>query len=60
MGYIVFGRKNTPVNMQIVLYLLSRVIVGGAKNLQKRKKLPSMKFFHILAAISWGLVMFLH
>ncbi|KAL4478309.1 hypothetical protein ABPG72_009545 [Tetrahymena utriculariae] len=59
IGRYVFGEK-TPVNHQIVLYLLSRNITGGVTNLQARGIFPKMKFFPILAAICWGLVMFIY
>ena len=57
-GYIIF-RNKTSVNYQIVLYLFSRVIMGSAENLVKKKKLPDISTFPALAAICWGLVMFL-
>lgn len=57
-GYIIFGKK-TNVNYQIVLYLLSRVIIGGTENLVKKKKLPDIKLYPFLAAIVWGIIMFL-
>ena len=57
-GYLVFREKN-PINVQLVLYLLSRNIVGGAQNLQNRGVLPQMRFFHILGLVCWGTVMFL-
>ncbi len=57
-GYIIF-RNKTSVNYQIVLYLFSRIIMGGAENLVKKKKLPDISMFPALAAICWGMVMFL-
>jgi hypothetical protein len=41
------------------MYLLSRNLIGGAKNLQARGVIPQIKFFPILAALSWGFVMYL-
>ena len=41
------------------MYLLSRDLIGGAKNLQEAGVLPKIKFFSILAAMSWGVVMLL-
>jgi len=57
-GYIIF-RKRTSVNYQIVLYLFSRIIMGGVENLVKKKKLPDISAFPALAAICWGVVMYL-
>jgi len=58
MGYVVFGKK-TNVNYQIVLYLLSRIITGGINNLVNKKKLPDISAYPWLAAICWGIVMWL-
>jgi len=33
--------------------------MGGAENLVKKKKLPDISMFPALAAICWGMVMFL-
>ena len=41
------------------MYLLSRNLIGGAKNLQARGVLPQTKSFPILAAFSWAFVMYL-
>jgi len=57
-GYIIF-RKKTSVNYQIVLYLFSRIIMGSAENLVKKKKIPDVSLFPALAAICWGVVMVL-
>ncbi|KAM3133184.1 hypothetical protein pb186bvf_014760 [Paramecium bursaria] len=59
-GYLLFGRNKSAVNQQIVLYVMSRVILGIASNLQRRN-LINRQFdaFPILAAVVWGLVMFL-
>jgi hypothetical protein len=57
-GYIVFG-KDTNVNQQIVLYLLSRIIVGMAKWSVKKNYVPSPgegKSFPVMAAVVWGIV----
>ena len=58
-GYIIFG-KNTNVNNQIVLYLLSRILVGLGSLLVKRKWVhqPSNGFTY-MATIVWGIVMWL-
>ncbi len=65
-GGLIFGKK-TPVNYQIVLYLLSRTILGLISLLYKKywrkrwmqvKKPIERKYGHLLmAAIVWGLVM---
>jgi peroxisomal membrane protein 4 len=57
-GYVVFG-KDTNVNQQIVLYLLSRIIVGLAKWSVKKNYVPSPgegKSFPVMAAVVWGIV----
>lgn len=58
-GYIMYKDGSNPVNQQIIMYLLSRNLIGGAKNLQARGVIPQIKFFPILAALSWGFVMYL-
>ena len=58
-GYVVYSSKDSAINQQIILYLLSRVVTGGAVSLQNRGILPKAKFFPILAAIVWALVMYL-
>ena len=58
MGYIVFGKK-TNVNYQIVLYLLSRIITGGINNLVNKGKIPDINGYPLLAAVCWGVVMWL-
>lgn len=35
-GWAVFGRSKSAINQQLVLYLLSRVVVGMATNLQRK------------------------
>ena len=57
-GRVVFGKK-TSVHQQIILYLLSRDITSIGTCLQKKGIFPKIKFFPILAAFSWGLVMYL-
>lgn len=58
-GFAVYRSKDSAINQQIILYLLSRVVTGGAVYLQNKEVLPKTKFFPILAAIVWALVMFL-
>ncbi|KAJ3294384.1 Peroxisomal membrane protein 4 [Borealophlyctis nickersoniae] len=58
-GYIVFG-KNNNVNMQIVLYLFSRIMVGAAKLAVKQGVVPQPEnTFPVFAAVVWGIVMWL-
>ena len=61
-AYVVWKDKNS-INQQIVFYLLSRVLEGAAKKLQKAGKLNfvSEKFeaFPWVSMIVWGLVMYL-
>lgn len=61
-AYVVWKDKNS-INQQIVFYLLSRVLEGTAKKLQKAGKMPfvSDKFeaFPWVSMIVWGLVMYL-
>lgn len=58
-GYMVYRDGSSSINQQIIMYLLSRDLIGGAKNLQEAGVLPKVKFFSILAAMSWGVVMLL-
>jgi len=59
-GYIVFG-ENNPINNQIVLYLFSRILFGLAKTAVKRGVIPrpKVKVFPWLAALVWGVVLWL-
>ena len=58
IGGIVF-RKKTSVNLQISLYLLARVIVGGAANIAQRYKIK-VDAYPKLTAACWAIVMFLY
>jgi peroxisomal membrane protein 4 len=60
VGYFVFHEHNS-INEQIVLYLLSRIIVGLARYAQKRAWLPNTKrsVFPWFAAFIWGIVLWL-
>ena len=55
-SYFVWRHK-TPVNMQIMLYLLGRIIYGGAKKLSKDGYLPKWKAFSVTSIAFWGFVM---
>ena len=70
VGGLVFGRK-TPINYQINLYLMSRILVAGIEyvyrkyypeRLEKEGEEPAAERkygFQVLAGIVWGLVMWL-
>uniref|UniRef100_A0A8R1DGK0 Peroxisomal membrane protein 4 n=1 Tax=Caenorhabditis japonica TaxID=281687 RepID=A0A8R1DGK0_CAEJA len=60
MGYYVFGTNNA-VNMQINLYLLSRVVVGLVKLAASEQIISQPKFpvFPWFAAAVWGIVLWL-
>jgi peroxisomal membrane protein 4 len=61
-GAIMFG-SNTPVNSQINMYVMSRVIMGGAKALSANGYLPSEAqvphAYTMYAATVWALVMYM-
>ncbi len=59
VGYFVFGMNQNSINYQIILYLLSRVIVGLVQKLAKKRKIGKMRFFPYLAMFSWAAVMIL-
>lgn len=59
IGFLIFGLNKNSINYQIILYLLSRVIVGGVQRFAKRKKIGKMKFFPYLAMFCWATVMLL-
>lgn len=60
VGLLVFGMNQSSINYQIILYLLSRVVVGGVQRFAKKKKIGKMRFFPYLAMICWasGMVLF--
>lgn len=59
-GYFVFGNYNA-VNMQINLYLLSRILLGFTRLLVDKGfiKQPDFPVFPWFAAIVWGVVLWL-
>lgn len=59
VGFLVFGLNNNSINYQIILYLLSRVIVGGVQRIAKKRKIGKMKFFPYLAMFCWATAMVL-
>jgi peroxisomal membrane protein 4 len=60
VGYVVFQERNS-VNEQLILYLLSRIIIGLVRYAQKRRWLPNNKrpVFPWFAAFVWGIVLWL-
>jgi len=65
-GYLVFGRgKQSAVNMQIVMYVFARVVLGLAKLSVQKGVVPdpdgatSGNAWPVFAALSWGCVMWL-
>lgn len=62
-GFFIFS-KETSINSQITLYLLSRIITAGTTLLYRTKTLPQAPFlannsFVILTSLSWAIVMYL-
>lgn len=58
-GAIMFG-TNTPVNAQINMYVMSRVILGGVKAMNDYGYIPDVPHAYTLfAAATWALVMYL-
>eukprot|EP00299_Pterocystis_sp_00344_P012908 c6259_g1_i1.p1 GENE.c6259_g1_i1~~c6259_g1_i1.p1 ORF type:complete len:186 (-),score=25.45 c6259_g1_i1:71-628(-) len=64
-GYLVFG-TNSPVNQQINLYLLSRIIFAGVKLAASRNVVPAPEgsalerhSFSMFAAVVWAVVMWM-
>eukprot|EP01100_Stratorugosa_tubuloviscum_P007809 TRINITY_DN3215_c3_g1_i1.p1 TRINITY_DN3215_c3_g1~~TRINITY_DN3215_c3_g1_i1.p1 ORF type:complete len:204 (+),score=93.02 TRINITY_DN3215_c3_g1_i1:17-628(+) len=59
-GYWIFGRENSSLNQQIVLYLFARVAIGCSKLIVKKtnSNAPSWTWA-AFASIVWGLVMWL-
>lgn len=57
-GFIIFRQKN-PINQQLVLYLLSRDLVGVSQSLQNKGYFPKWSFFPVLGVICWSTVMFM-
>ena len=61
-GAIMFG-SNTPVNAQINMYVMSRVILGGVRALSVNGYLPASESvpqaYTLYAAATWAAVMYL-
>ena len=58
-GHFIFGKWN-PINAQIVMYLLSRNLLGFAGLMRKSKLFPQRSLFTLLAMLCWGTVMYLY
>ena len=59
-GGLVWGRKRTPINYQIVLYLLSRNITGMLNKQVSEGKIRRLDAYPLFAALTWAVVMYLH
>lgn len=64
-GYLIFG-ENNPINMQINMYLLSRIIFGFCRLASKNNYLPNgdtgkggRDYFRLYAALVWGIVLWM-
>lgn len=57
-SYFFLSRENTPVNMQIMLYLLSRNILA-LSNMVSVNYLNNFNGFTVTSMTVWGIVMFL-
>eukprot|EP00349_Pseudokeronopsis_sp_Brazil_P002228 CAMPEP_0202963358 /NCGR_PEP_ID=MMETSP1396-20130829/7350_1 /ASSEMBLY_ACC=CAM_ASM_000872 /TAXON_ID= /ORGANISM="Pseudokeronopsis sp., Strain Brazil" /LENGTH=127 /DNA_ID=CAMNT_0049684503 /DNA_START=248 /DNA_END=631 /DNA_ORIENTATION=+ len=59
-GAIVIWRERNAINQQICFYLLSRILEGCAKRVQKQTGYgKNLNVFSYLSVICWGIVMFL-
>ncbi len=59
VGACVVWRERNSINQQICFYLLSRILEGTAKKLQKSGKLPNYSAFSVVSVVCWGIVMYL-
>jgi peroxisomal membrane protein 4 len=58
-GAVVWGRARTPINYQVVLYLLSRITVGLVHHGVNQGHLPDKEGFQPMASLVWAVVMYL-
>jgi len=58
-GAVVWGRSRTPINYQVVLYLLSRITTGMVHHQVHQGRLPDREAFRPMAAFVWAIVMYL-
>ncbi|NXP69834.1 PXMP4 protein, partial [Ramphastos sulfuratus] len=59
-GWLVFG-DNNPINSQIIMYLLSRILFGVSRLAVEKGYIPQPKQdpFPLVAALIWGTVLWL-
>ncbi|XP_069727889.1 peroxisomal membrane protein 4 [Phaenicophaeus curvirostris] len=59
-GWLVFG-ENNPINSQIIMYLLSRILFGLSRLAVEKGYVPQPKQdpFPLVAALIWGIVLWL-
>jgi peroxisomal membrane protein 4 len=60
VGYLVWGRQKTAINYQIVLYLMSRNIIGFINQQVESGRLPDLDAYPAFASLTWAVVMGLH
>ena len=58
-GAIIWGRSRTPINYQVVLYLLSRITTGLVHHQVNQGTIPDKEGFKPMAAVVWAIVMYL-
>lgn len=58
-GALVWGRRKSAINYQVVLYLLSRIVVGFVQHQANKGTLPKWSGYGPLAAFVWAVVMYL-
>lgn len=58
-GAVVWGRKKSAINYQVILYLLSRIVTGFVQHQVRRGNIPDKPGFLPLAAFVWAMVMYL-
>ena len=58
-GAVVWGRSRSPINYQVVLYLLSRIVTGMVHHQVHEGRLPDSEAFRPMAALVWAVVMYL-
>jgi peroxisomal membrane protein 4 len=60
VGYLVWGRRKSAINYQIVLYLLSRNLTGLINQQVEAGNIPNLDAYPAFAALTWAVVMGLH
>ena len=58
-GAVVWGRSRTPINYQVVLYLLSRIVTGLVHHQVHEGSIPDFEAFRPMAGLVWAVVMYL-